>query len=295
MTGVADLRGTLGAAPLERDVLIVSGPEAEEFLQGQLSQDIDAIAVDDSAASFLLQPSGKVDAWLRVTRLADSFLLDLEPGCGEAAAARLRRFKLRTKVEIDLETWRGTALRGPGSAAVRTPPGVHRLRALWPEVEGIDLLGAGPAPAVDVPDAARGALESLRVELGVPAMGAELTDSTIPAEVGQWVIDASVSFTKGCYTGQELVARIDSRGGNVPKPIRSLRGEGGSLAVGADVLAADDGAEVVVGTVTSSARSARFGAVALAAVRRSVEPGASVTVRGPAGPQPAVVAEPPLR
>src|SRR5690606_7561419 len=67
------------------------------------------------------------------------------------------------------------------------------------------------------------ALEALRIECGVPAMGAELTDATIPAEAGQWLIDASVSFSKGCYTGQELVARIDSRGGNVPRPVRGLR------------------------------------------------------------------------
>jgi folate-binding protein YgfZ len=98
-------------------------------------------------------------------------------------------------------------------------------------------------------------------------MGAEATEDTIPAELGQWVIDASVSFTKGCYTGQELVARIDSRGGNVPRHLRGLVGDG--LAVGAPVLVGDK----EVGTITSAA-----GDVALALLHRSVEVPSRVVV-----------------
>ena len=93
------------------------------------------------------------------------------------------------------------------------------------------------------------AYERYRIAHGVPAMGAELTDDTIPAEAGQWLIDASVSFTKGCYTGQELVARIDSRGGNVPRPVRLLVVDGEfPVAPGAEIRA--DGQPV--GTVTSA-------------------------------------------
>src|SRR5690242_21856960 len=80
--------------------------------------------------------------------------------------------------------------------------------------------------------------ERARIEAGVPAMGKELTDATIPVEAGQWLIDASVSFTKGCFTGQELVARIDSRGGNAPRPVRGLR-IAGRAEVGAAVAAID--------------------------------------------------------
>jgi folate-binding protein YgfZ len=290
---LVDLRTQLGAAPLERDVVRVHGPEALGYLQGQLSQDVEGLAVGASAPSLLLQPTGKVDAWLRVTRLADDDLqLDVDAGHGEAVAARLRRFKLRTKADIDLGTWSGLAVRGPGSGTVEAPAGMQRLPALWPGVEGVDLLGPGPIEAIGVPAAGAESLEALRIEAGVPAMGAELTESTIPAEAGQWLIDASVSFTKGCYTGQELVARIDSRGGNVPRPIRGLLVHGDPVPVGAEVLAADG---TSVGTVTSSGRSAAFGAVALAPLARSVAPDAEVTVRWAGGERTATVAVVPLR
>ena len=89
----------------------------------------------------------------------------------------------------------------------------------------------------------------VRIEDGVPAMGAELSDKTIPAEAGQAVIDASVSFTKGCYTGQELVARVDSRGNNVPRQVRALvlAGAEAPPALGAEVT--DQGK--AVGAITS--------------------------------------------
>jgi folate-binding protein YgfZ len=99
-------------------------------------------------------------------------------------------------------------------------------------------------------------------------MGAELTERTIPAEAG--VVERSVSFTKGCFTGQELVARIDSRGGNVPRHLRLLESDD-DLPVGADVLV--DGQPV--GEITSSARG-----VALAYVGRAVTVPADATVAG---------------
>ncbi|MEO7429244.1 MAG: hypothetical protein ABIY48_07645, partial [Acidimicrobiales bacterium] len=98
MPHLPDLRTTLGAAPIRRDVVRVHGPDAVAFLQGQLSQDVAALAVGASAPSLLLQPTGKVDAWLRVTRMGDDdVLLDVEAGFGPAVHERLRRFKLRTK------------------------------------------------------------------------------------------------------------------------------------------------------------------------------------------------------
>ncbi|HEY9558660.1 MAG TPA: hypothetical protein VIR58_18120, partial [Acidimicrobiales bacterium] len=95
---VPDLHLERAATPYQRDVLRVWGPEAVDFLQGQLSQEIAGLAIGASAPSLLLQPTGKVDAWLRATRLADDeVLLDVELGHGEAIEARLRRFRLRTK------------------------------------------------------------------------------------------------------------------------------------------------------------------------------------------------------
>ena len=166
------------------------------------------------------------------------------------------------------------------------------LPASWPGVPGVDLLGDvvdRPGGLDELPGAA---LEALRVECGVPAMGAELTDATIPAEAGQWLIDASVSFTKGCYTGQELVARIDSRGGNVPRPVRGLLVDGDPAPVGAAVTL--DGKEV--GHVTSSARSPALGAIALAPISRTVEVGTRVDLAVDGGAaRSATVADLPLR
>jgi folate-binding protein YgfZ len=280
MGDVVDLRTTLGAAPIQRDVVRVQGPEAVDFLQGQLSQDVEALAVDESAASLLLQPTGKVDAWLRVTRIAeDAALLDVEAGFGDAVRARLQRFKLRTKADLSLERWSGLAVRGPGAEDIDVPAGAVALAAGWPGVRGVDLLSGDQIALAGVALVDRSALEALRIECGVPAMGAELSDATIPAEAGQWLIDASVSFTKGCYTGQELVARIDSRGGKVPRPIRGLLVEGDPVPPGTPVRLA--GADV--GTVTSSARSVVLGAVALAPLARSVAPGTVVELHPPDG------------
>jgi tRNA-modifying protein YgfZ len=292
MAELPDLRMSLGAVPIQRDVVRVHGPEAVAFLQGQLSQDVDALAVGQSAPSLLLQPTGKVDAWLRVTRLGDDeVLLDVAAGFGESVHARLRRFKLRTKAELEPAAWSGLALRGPGAADVDVPRGAMGLAAGWPGVDGVDLLSDGELALAGVPLVDPAALEALRIECGVPAMGAELTDATIPAEAGQWLIAASVSFTKGCYTGQELVARIDSRGGNVPHPVRGLVVTGDPPPTGSVVEV--DGASV--GTVTSSGRSPACGAIALAVVGRAIEIGQLVDVRSDGGHVAATIAELPFR
>jgi folate-binding protein YgfZ len=271
---VVSLREEMGAVRVARDAIRVAGPDAVSYLQGQLSQDIAALAVGSSAYTLLLQPQGKVDAWLRVTRVADEELvLDVDGGHGEAVLARLRRFLLRTKATIEPVDWTCVAVRGPGAGSISDGVTVQ-----WPGIEGADLIG----PSIEIPDGVRevdGAeLEAIRIEAGVPAMGAELTDATIPAEAGQWLIDSSVSFTKGCYTGQELVARIDSRGGNVPRRLLGLvLASDDAPAEGASV--AKDGGEV--GVVTSSAVSIALGRpVALAMIKRGVEPGDEVTVDG---------------
>jgi folate-binding protein YgfZ len=251
---------------VERDVVRIEGPDAEAYLQGQLSQDVGRLEVGDSAWTFALQPQGKVDAWFRLTRLADDvYEADVDGGSGEALLARLQRFLLRTKAELGLSTVPMVAVRG--SATVAVPESARGLDPAWPGIDGIDLVGTDQVPEGVEPWTADD-LERARIEAGIPAMGAELTEATIPAESG--VVDRSVSFTKGCFTGQELVARIDSRGGNVPRHLRGLVAEG-ELSVGADVVV--DGK--VVGQVTSSVPDR-----ALAYVGRAVEPPAEATVDG---------------
>ena len=167
-----------------------------------------------------------------------------------------------------------------GSAS--TGPEV-RATVNWPGYEGLDLLFSGPGPEPDAwPDglteADQADLEVLRIRAGWPVMGAEIGPRTIPAELGPGLISKSVSFTKGCYTGQELVARIDSRGGNVPRPLRLIEiGDAGDVGPGTPVTV--DGE--TVGEITSAAFDpAADLTVALGPVHRRVEPPAAVAVAG---------------
>ena len=273
---------TVVYAETSRDIVSVEGPDAVSYLQGQLSQDVAALAPGEVAWTFVLAPQGKVDGWGRVLRVGpETIQIDVDHGAGDAWVARLRRFLLRTKAEISVR-------HDVAALAIRGSSATGGLPAGWPGDPGVDLLGAGlvlgdeepgaalpadlPADAVAV-DA--GTLEARRIRAGVPRWGAELDTDTIPATVGQWAIDASVSFTKGCFTGQELVARIDSRGGNVPRRLAGLVVEGDAPAVGAEVTV--DGA--TAGAVTSSARDGA-GSVALLYVARAIELPAEAMVDG---------------
>src|SRR5690606_1746655 len=122
------------AAWWPRDFVMVHGPDAAGFLQGQLSQDVAALAVGASAWSLLLQPQGKVDALVRVLRSGDAaFVLDVDQGWGDAVAARLQRFKLRTKAELEPVAWRCLAVRGPAAHERAVPSGGDvAVVADWP-------------------------------------------------------------------------------------------------------------------------------------------------------------------
>jgi folate-binding protein YgfZ len=280
-------RKDAGAVWLPRDFVQVAGPDALTFLQGQLSQDVESLGVGSSTWSFLLQPQGKVDALLRVTRGAeDQFVLDTDAGWGERAVERLKRFKLRIRCDLEPLPWRCLAVRGPNAHEVAT----GFAPADWPGLPGTDLCGEEPAVPSDLRVCDLQAYEAVRVEAGVPVMGREIDEKTIPAETG--VVDRAVSFTKGCFTGQELVARIESRGGNVPRHLRGIVvGTNVVPPVGAAVEA--DGKEV--GTLTSVGESLeRRAPVALAYIRRAVEPPADVTLRWDGGSAPARVEELPL-
>ena len=264
----AALRRSAGARLVRRDGLRVTGPDAASYLQGQCSQDLAPLAMGQTTETLLLSPQGKLEAYLRVTRTADDgFLLDVEDGFGPTVLERLQRFRLRVKADLTPVALQCLSARGPDArAAVAAVVAEARLDFSWGGAAGVDLLGSAvEASSAPVHWCGPAAWEALRVEAGIPVMGAELDGRTIAAEAG--LLERAVSFTKGCYTGQELVARLDARGNRVARHLRGLVGEAGPGAVpdagdaappwpaGAEV--ADAATGKTVGTVTSSAWSDR--------------------------------------
>jgi len=273
-------------ARVARDLVVVSGPDATSFLQSLLSQDLDPVAVGDVTHALLLEPKGKLVVDLRAAHVADDeWWCVCESGFGELLAAGLKRFRIRVKVEIEDRTAEvaSIALRGPDAVdlaakAAGSAAGLVPVRVDWTDDPGVELLGPADAVAVVAGElAAAGAVEITepeyelrRVEAGAPRQGYDIDESTIAQEA--FLERDAVSFTKGCFLGQELVCRIDSRG-HVNRLLRRLRADA-PIERGAVVVADDK----EVGTVTTAA-----GSVALATIRRAVEPGTAVTVRLPTG------------
>jgi folate-binding protein YgfZ len=248
-------------ARIPRDLVVVEGPDATSFLQSILSQDLDPVAVGAAVHALLLQPQGKLLIDLRAARIEpDVWWLVCEGGFGSSLAEGLNRFKIRVKADVRSEPVVALFV---GGATASAPDGVVLLDVGW----GVEVVGPEGAiaevPGVPVVDA--DAYERARVEAGVPRQGFDVDERTIPQEAG--LETDAVSFTKGCFIGQELVCRIDTRG-HVNRLLRRVRAEA-PLARGMAVE--HDGK--VVGEVTSAA-----GEVALVMIRREVEVGATVTV-----------------
>jgi len=269
---VAALLDGTAITTMARDVVAIEGPDAVSFLQGQLSQDVAGMTSGAAALSFLLDPQGKVVALLRVVRaLDDRFLLDGDPGTGPAVLARLQRYMLRTKAELALVE--GASYAAARSATLPKPDGAVDLP--WPGLVGWDLPVDGGARALPGGRVVPGsALDGVRVAALVPA-AQDLDERSIPAETG--LVDAAASFTKGCYTGQELVARMDSRGGAGPRTLRRVRGEGAPPALGAVLTAMATGK--AAGALTTVAPT-EDGWAGLALVPRAVGAGDEVALGG---------------
>ena len=236
----------MDVAARERAYVRVSGPDARDYLQRMVSNDVESLAVGEACPALLLTAKARVIAPLVVWRRGEEdFLLMTEPELGEAVLGLLRRMRLRARCEIEPEEHVSVLVFGGGDGIVTDFSGA---------VEAID---SGLEPTLDAD-----ALEVLRIEAGVPRWGREIDERVLPAEAG---LDAThVSFTKGCYPGQEPVARLHYRG----HPNRRLR-----------VLELDDvppyDTELLhegkaVGRVTSAARRPDGSVVALAYVRVEV-------------------------
>jgi folate-binding protein YgfZ len=202
---------------LERDVIVASGKDARTFLHSQLSNDIAALAVGGVTHAFILDPGGKLNAFFRVHCVADDrFVLDVDPGCGDAALARLNKFKIRVQCDFALHTQRIIAVRGLGD--VRVVPGAVPA---WRSGDGaVDLFSDETSGVTEIRIGTQADYQAERVRCAWPIFGVDITDASLPAETG--LIDVAVSFTKGCYPGQELVERMDSRGSTAPRTLRRL-------------------------------------------------------------------------
>lgn len=283
-------------------ILWAEGPDAVSFLDGQLSQDLPAMPIGAVARALLLEPRGKLVAPGWVLRGDDLVGFVVDVPAAEAALERLTTFMFRVDVELRLESAPTHEVWGRGAVATAAQAGLDpgtgwrrhgdRTSALLSggavdrivvtgEDESLRSAGATPIGAV--------AWATIRIEAGEPVMGIDIDQSTIPQESG--LVDASVSFTKGCYVGQELVARIDSRG----RVNRRLAG----LTMTSNVVP-PVGSRVVVdgeerGAVTSVGESLTLRApVAMAMLRREAEDGATVRVEWDGGGAEAIVRPLPL-
>lgn len=212
-----------------RDVITVDGPDARGYLHSQLSNDVASLAVGSSLYSFLLEPSGKLSALVRVRCIAaDRFVLDVDEGCGGSALARLNKFKIRVKCEFESSTREVVALRRLDTAARESALALQGAVAAWRVTDGaVDVFGAESTLLegdVDIDS-----YHAERVRCRWPIFGVDIDSDTIPAETS--LVDVCVSFTKGCYPGQELVERMDSRGSTAPRLLMRLpaRSPGGSF------------------------------------------------------------------
>jgi folate-binding protein YgfZ len=243
------------------EVVQVHGPGAASFLQGLLSQDVESLDPVKARRSFLLRPQGKLRALLWVSRDGDRHELYTDVGYGQVVAEDLAHYKIRVKAEITGPEPVWQVIGGTGGVDASTGGLVRsfvRAAPLQPDFLSLDMWTA------------------LRIEAGEPVMGVDVDEKTIPQETG--LVGDAVSFTKGCYLGQELVARIDTRG-RVNRHLRGLLLREATFPGTVVTVGAEE-----VGSVSSVAWSERLSAnVGLALLKRTVQPGETVAVADGSG------------
>jgi len=286
--------------------LTVGGPEAGEYLQGQVTNDVENLASGSGCYAALLDRKGHLQADMRILRVADDqFWIDTEAAAGKRVLKHLSMYKIGRDVTVDAADRRIFSLIGPGSLEVAgLAPGdeYESTAATIAGAEclvvatnlGLDVIAPGDSAeavtdelvsrrAVPVSEAA---VEILRVESGRPRFGQDMTEASMPAEAG--IVERAVNFTKGCYIGQEPVARLHHRG----KPNRHLRGLRfkGPVEAGSSVHLGDR----ELGAVGTAVISPATGSIGMAILRKEAEPGATVTVTTSGDPVEAEVVELPF-
>jgi folate-binding protein YgfZ len=275
-----------------RGKLLVSGPDAAEYLQGQLTNDVEALEPGEGQYAALLDRKGHMQADMRVLRpAAEEVWIDTEPEAIAAARRHLEMYSIGRDVKVaDVGAERTIlSLIGPRSVEIAGTAALPENACETAAVAGVECLVAGTATGVDLIAAAAeaerlreallaagavevsaAAAEILRIESGTPRFGAEMGTETMPAEAG--IVEDTVSFTKGCYIGQETVARLHYKG----RPNRHLRGL--RLSAPAEPGAALRLGEKEVGQLGGAAVSPALGPIGLAILRREAEPGAELAV-----------------
>jgi folate-binding protein YgfZ len=271
----------------ERAKLRLTGAEAAEFLQGQVTNDVEALAPGEGCYAALLNHKGKLRADMRVLRGPDWLWIDAEPLGKRALEHTVETYSLGRDVGWDDLTDERSILSLVGPRARerldQAPPDeehafVEGEHGLYVATDvGVDVICASAdteavRDALGIEPVDEATAECLRVESGRPRLGRDMDGETIPQEAG--INERAVSFTKGCYVGQETVARLHYRG----KPNRHLRGlrlsepaeTGDPIVLG----------ERELGQVGSACVSPRLGPIALAIVRREAAPGHTVLVGG---------------
>jgi folate-binding protein YgfZ len=275
-----------------RGKLLLKGSEAAEYLQGQLTNDIEVLASGEGCYAALLDRKGHMQADMRVLRLADEEIwIDTEPEALDAARRHLEMYKIGREVTLeDVSEERSIlSLVGPRSVELAGSPALPEHASEPLSIEGVECLAVGTALGIDLiataadrerlrtglgkagaPEVGSEAVEILRIEAGTPRFGSEMDTATMPAEAG--IVAAAVNFEKGCYIGQETVARLHYKG----KPNRHLRG----LHLSAPAQRGETVAlaEKEVGRLGGSCISPVHGPIALAIIRREAEPGSELRV-----------------
>ena len=250
------------ASLVDRSCLTAEGPDASLLLQSLLTNDVEQAQPGGGVYALLLTPKARVIADIELFNVDGRYVLACPPGRAEEVLHAIVRARFRRKAELQLSSHAVVWGAAAGSlATLATPAGPHHL------------LDSAP-PDADSADA----WELARVEAGMPRYGREFDDGSMPAEAG--LVPLAISFSKGCYPGQEPVARLQYRG-RANRGLRGLELESGLPAAGALVMAGDR----EVGRVTSPVKSPRFGPISLAVLRREVADGDRVTVSG----EPALV------
>jgi len=265
-----------------------TGPDAVSFLESLLSQNVADQPPGTVRRSFLLEPRGRITALLWVLRGEDRVGLLTDAGYGQVVADALTRYRIRVKVDIALDDRALVTRVGPDSPAVDG----------WEESHGVLTAGlplAGNVRSVttadpDLPRVGTLAWTAVRVEAGDPVMGVDVDSDTMPHETG--LVPDAVDFAKGCFLGQELVARVDSRGGNAPRRLMGVIVTTNVIPpAGAEIVMEDR----VVGKLTSPAESLTLRSpVGLSLLHRSVEPGDALVIRFEGGEASAAAAELPM-